>query len=147
MPCTMTCLKCGYVLAGISTNRCPECGRPFDPADSRTFFVPLQQHVTRGDVDAYLNLVMPIALCAFVLTMAAGSSGDEVLVYIMSVLLAAWVIYGCTVSALRFANRSRQLFVRLVRASTWIAAFLVGSSAAIAMGAWIGVAVFGAPLL
>jgi hypothetical protein len=31
------CLACGYVLDGLPTARCPECGRGFDPADARTF--------------------------------------------------------------------------------------------------------------
>jgi hypothetical protein len=31
------CRKCDYSLVGLSANRCPECGRPFDPADPRTF--------------------------------------------------------------------------------------------------------------
>jgi hypothetical protein len=30
------CLSCGYLLRGLTENRCPECGRPFDPNDPRT---------------------------------------------------------------------------------------------------------------
>ena len=30
------CWHCGYELQGIPSRRCPECGRPFDPADPRT---------------------------------------------------------------------------------------------------------------
>ncbi len=30
------CLGCDYPLNGLTTNRCPECGRPFDPADPHT---------------------------------------------------------------------------------------------------------------
>jgi hypothetical protein len=33
----MYCRWCGYALAGLSDNRCPECGRRFDPARRRTF--------------------------------------------------------------------------------------------------------------
>lgn len=35
---SMYCRKCNYQLLGLSENRCPECGRPFDPADRRTFY-------------------------------------------------------------------------------------------------------------
>jgi len=28
-----TCISCGYALRGLSNNRCPECGRAFDPSD------------------------------------------------------------------------------------------------------------------
>lgn len=33
----MNCLTCEYRLAGLDSDRCPECGRRFDPADSSTF--------------------------------------------------------------------------------------------------------------
>ena len=31
------CLGCSYILDRLEEQRCPECGRPFDPADLRTF--------------------------------------------------------------------------------------------------------------
>ncbi|MBU0639869.1 MAG: hypothetical protein KKB50_13455 [Planctomycetes bacterium] len=31
------CLGCGYILEGLPENRCPECGRPFDPDDRQTY--------------------------------------------------------------------------------------------------------------
>ena len=34
---TKYCLGCSYALDGLPENRCPECGRPFDPDESRTF--------------------------------------------------------------------------------------------------------------
>jgi ribosomal protein L37E len=34
---SMYCRTCGYVLLGLRENRCPECGRPFDPDDVRSF--------------------------------------------------------------------------------------------------------------
>ena len=33
----MFCRGCGYQLNGLTTPRCPECGRPFDPANRRTW--------------------------------------------------------------------------------------------------------------
>src|SRR5206468_2815359 len=30
------CDMCGYLLVGLSTNRCPECGHPFDPEKKDT---------------------------------------------------------------------------------------------------------------
>src|SRR4051812_6279677 len=33
---TGLCWECGYPLRGLASNRCPECGRPFDPADATT---------------------------------------------------------------------------------------------------------------
>ncbi len=37
---SMFCHRCGYVLDGLNTNRCPECGRPFDPRFERTYRRP-----------------------------------------------------------------------------------------------------------
>jgi hypothetical protein len=31
-----SCWECGYALRGLASRRCPECGRPFDPADPTT---------------------------------------------------------------------------------------------------------------
>ena len=31
------CRGCGYNLRGLTVPRCPECGRPFDPADPHTY--------------------------------------------------------------------------------------------------------------
>jgi len=33
----MRCLGCGYILDGLPENRCPECGRGFDPEDPKTY--------------------------------------------------------------------------------------------------------------
>jgi hypothetical protein len=33
------CLGCGYILDGLPENRCPECGRRFDPSDLRTYLL------------------------------------------------------------------------------------------------------------
>jgi hypothetical protein len=34
----MRCYGCGYALDGLTEHRCPECGRAFDPDDSKTYF-------------------------------------------------------------------------------------------------------------
>ena|GEM_PF-1851857 len=34
---TAYCLECGYVLRGLPDQRCPECGRDFDPAQPDTY--------------------------------------------------------------------------------------------------------------
>jgi hypothetical protein len=35
-PAVGLCWECGYSLRGLEANRCPECGRPFDPGDPTT---------------------------------------------------------------------------------------------------------------
>ncbi len=34
------CLQCGYALRGLISNRCPECGKPFDRYDRNTLRLP-----------------------------------------------------------------------------------------------------------
>jgi hypothetical protein len=34
------CLGCGYALCGLIENRCPECGRSFNPFDPKTMRLP-----------------------------------------------------------------------------------------------------------
>jgi hypothetical protein len=43
----MYCRGCGYALIGLPSNRCPECGRDFDPDNSRTFVVRPRRVVLR----------------------------------------------------------------------------------------------------
>ena len=38
------CLGCGYVLSYIERNRCPECGRAFDPGDPLTYATEKNLH-------------------------------------------------------------------------------------------------------
>lgn len=39
-PVEARCLGCGYALRGLEGGVCPECGRPFDPADPLTYRLP-----------------------------------------------------------------------------------------------------------
>ena len=55
----MYCRKCGYHLAGLSANRCPECGRVFEPANRRTYLV--EQTATVTEPSAYYGR---LASCA-----------------------------------------------------------------------------------
>jgi hypothetical protein len=36
------CLGCGYILDGLPENRCPECGRPFDPNKPTTYVTRIE---------------------------------------------------------------------------------------------------------
>ncbi len=59
----MYCRKCGYQLVGLSENRCPECGRVFDPGDGRTFLQrPKAWHARRRR-----RWVIGILLCLLLL--------------------------------------------------------------------------------
>jgi hypothetical protein len=67
------CLDCGYVLIGLPRGRCPECGRPFDPDDPRTYS------------SRPLLVRWKFWLPGFVLAAVGG-----VVLYVAIVLIAGW---------------------------------------------------------
>lgn len=48
LPDTACCTQCGYLLRGLPENRCPECGRPFDPQDPWSYELPGRRKPRRG---------------------------------------------------------------------------------------------------
>lgn len=59
------CRKCDYPLRGLIENRCPECGRPFDPGDPKTMrFGRRGERVQRW-------LIKPLGYLTSVLALAA----------------------------------------------------------------------------
>jgi hypothetical protein len=68
------CLGCGYILDGLPEPRCPECGRPFDPADPATFFTHLESgwpYLVTALI-AFGAVVLPPWLAASVLPQATS---------------------------------------------------------------------------
>ena len=57
----MYCAGCEYDLRGLPESRCPECGRTFDPRDSRTFL-----HSPK------LPKPLGLALAAYLIPLAIG---------------------------------------------------------------------------
>ncbi len=43
----MMCIDCGYLLVKLPTQRCPKCGRWFDPSDDSTFRTAKKQSIWR----------------------------------------------------------------------------------------------------
>jgi hypothetical protein len=76
LPNTVRCLKCGYALRDLPADRCPECGRPFDPADRRTFAVgslPLLRFFARPPKK--WHVLMTIAITIYLLLGRATPMG------------------------------------------------------------------------
>lgn len=51
------CPSCEYQLTGLTVNRCPECGRAFDPAELAATRIPWEQRRSLGLIRAYLRTV------------------------------------------------------------------------------------------
>ncbi len=96
------CLQCGYALRGLISNRCPECGRPFDRYDRNTLRLP--KHLRSRKPKRRRS--MSIGLQTFVLFVAALiiipisylNRYDEVLFAYAWLLIGAaiiqWVLYA-----------------------------------------------------
>lgn len=54
----LLCPACGYMLRGLTEYRCPECGRPFDPAKLAPDPIPWTQRKRLGWIRAYVQTVM-----------------------------------------------------------------------------------------
>ena len=72
-PTSMYCLKCDYNLRGLRSRLCPECGRPFDPADRMTF----REEDDRPRNSAWLTVGIYIApLAASLVFWLVNMAGD-----------------------------------------------------------------------
>ncbi len=88
------CVACNYPLRGLSEDRCPECGRAFDPRDAMTMNVGRSlsgwhRFWLRPPGRVFHALVVLGAL----VTLAAGSAPGAYLVLIL-VLLPLWFALG-----------------------------------------------------
>jgi hypothetical protein len=55
---TRYCRQCQYFLDGLTENRCPECGTPFEPGDPSTFqTVPRDPRQTRAYRHCWYSLI------------------------------------------------------------------------------------------
>ena len=69
----MCCLSCGYTLNHLCRSICPECGRPFDPQEPRTYHRPHESWDARWRISQpAFFLFMAIVLGPFVLFILVG---------------------------------------------------------------------------
>lgn len=78
------CLNCGYIVDGLSDNRCPECGRAFDPDNPKTYW--------RTRRSGIKQLVSSLLGC-YLLAMAMGA-------VVMSWFAVRWTMAGVLVTVL-----------------------------------------------
>ncbi len=66
-PVRIRCIQCRYRLDGLSENRCPECGIPFNPEDPTTYHDPQQTSFGLG----CLLFMATAAVIVFILMLLA----------------------------------------------------------------------------
>jgi hypothetical protein len=95
VPLMARCRGCRYPLRGLRENRCPECGRVFDPAEPRTMRLPhrparLVRWLLRPQTWLGRSL-LPIAVIAA--AWGSREPGWENLV----LQLGIWIVAGCVI--------------------------------------------------
>jgi hypothetical protein len=71
----MFCRDCHYNLAGLPQQRCPECGRAFDPLDATTFVNSLRNRPVRARVRC--GIVAAVFGMWYVFTMQNASANTS----------------------------------------------------------------------
>ncbi|QQE13770.1 hypothetical protein JD969_10005 [Planctomycetota bacterium] len=56
------CIDCEYNLAFLTENRCPECGRPFDP-DNRITYIHYYPHENKLPTPLFIFFVLISTIC------------------------------------------------------------------------------------
>lgn len=118
------CLKCGYSLRGV-TERCPECGTPFDLSEPRSFYDPdidergpLELIAILGALPLALSLV--IAVCFE--TTFPGISAVAACASMLTLMLQPMVLLGATFRLLalhRCGRKSRTIW------RAWLISFFI----------------------
>jgi hypothetical protein len=104
----MFCRKCGYSLVGLPSNRCPECGRDFDPAKRKTFLT----HPPR----VFLGRLFKLSVILFCLVLLPG-------LYVGHL----YRIYSAEKKAIQFLLRDRSVTIRFCdKTPAWARAILRG---------------------
>lgn len=97
IPAAARCLSCGYLIRGLPTTVCPECGRTFDPSDAATYDVrPLgwrrRRWIKRGIVVAFILVAFgPRGVLKGKLTLKCQVCGDQTTVYRLVPKAPRWI--------------------------------------------------------
>ncbi len=112
------CIQCEYSLFGLETHRCPECGRPFDPADAKTF------HFEVLDGRQYLRwcgwslagILLPLVLLClgrlFDTFMTSTGHWMPKACFAVALLVGGPYAFGAWVSSFGLASMGRQALIR-----------------------------------
>jgi len=66
----MRCRTCGYRLRDLEANRCPECGRSFDPRYSSTFLAERERNFPTRSVLTWAILLLFLSSLAAIIFLA-----------------------------------------------------------------------------
>lgn len=134
-PEPVRCVGCGYILEGLPENRCPECGRRFDPQDQRTYCttrVSGRRHLAATTV-SLIGLVLAWWLANLCFDPTAPMS---ILCAVLMVVVSLGVFVCLAIDGWRAILVPRHLMQHrlALKAALMIAALVVGGLGAVALG-------------
>src|SRR5687767_2422434 len=96
------CLDCGYLLRGLPSTRCPECGRTFDPDDALSYSAyPWIPRIWQRLMRPIGDWVKCAVIVAFAMTVYAGSllppGGDIECLWQAFLLFTPWTLLAVLV--------------------------------------------------
>ena len=105
---TRFCLACRYSLQGISTAKCPECGRSFDPDDPRT--TSPHPHATGPQWLARVGrvLIMLTGILAGAGFVVSAMGVDPILLALFAVLAAPLLLSTLVITAMPIVPLTRR---------------------------------------
>jgi hypothetical protein len=86
------CLKCDYLLRGLDSRTCPECGQGFDPDNPRTYWVPVP--FVAGRVQVAVLVLLTLADLAYPTITGPHIDPPDVLLGFLAVLLSLCCALG-----------------------------------------------------
>lgn len=116
---TKYCWGCSYALVGLGENRCPECGRRFDPGSPRTFSPrPIAKKRAAVIVAIYL-LPLPISLIWWVLLTQPWTGGTPPMH--VRVLVGLWQACGLLAWVMLEMKATQPMAILTIFSVTWSA--------------------------
>ncbi len=120
---TMYCRRCRYVLDGLSDHRCPECGRPFDPANRQTYRTKPRRRWLWKIIFAVIGLpagaLIGASLLVFLMLPPAPQNRISPLIISLSVGLPVGGLAGCGLGILLGAFFDKR------RETTWLSVLAI----------------------
>lgn len=96
----MYCSTCQYPLTTLQTPRCPECGREFDPDDSRTYS---DRHpATTRIVGSVAGIVLGVLIAIPAFVLATFSAGAACVLFPLPMVATLWTDVAFLMVLLQF---------------------------------------------
>lgn len=121
----MRCLSCRYDLSHLTEQRCPECGRAFDPSDPATF----ESEATKQTIRSWAAGLVIVAIVSNAMSFASGmSEGGAGWAYAFPCLLANGVLIPVVALGAGVLASVQLVHMRGRDAIAWIVMFIAAVS-------------------